>query len=97
MPEVSRFLGIVIAMFYREHEPAHFHAIYGEHEITVARGFFFSPVSREFRAAYAYLANEEIAEPCDGPNEEERGQPPAAIAAQWRAPRHRSALRWMKE
>ena len=35
MPEVSRFLGIVIAMFYREHEPAHFHAIYGEHEITV--------------------------------------------------------------
>ncbi len=35
MPELSRFLGIVIAMFYRDHGPAHFHAIYGEYEITV--------------------------------------------------------------
>jgi hypothetical protein len=35
MPEISRFLGIIIAMFYRDHEPAHFHAMYGEFEITV--------------------------------------------------------------
>jgi len=35
MPEISRFLGIVIAMFYRDHPPPHFHAIYGEYEITV--------------------------------------------------------------
>ena len=35
MPEISRFLGIVIAMYYRDHAPAHFHAIYGEHEATV--------------------------------------------------------------
>jgi hypothetical protein len=35
MPELSRFLGIVIAMYYRDHGPAHFHAIYGELEITV--------------------------------------------------------------
>ena len=35
MPEISRFLGIVIAMFYRDHGPAHFHAWYGEHEVTV--------------------------------------------------------------
>ena len=35
MPELSRFLGIVIAMFYRDHGPAHFHAIYGEYEVTV--------------------------------------------------------------
>jgi hypothetical protein len=35
VPELSRFLGIVIAMFYRDHEPAHFHAMYGEYEITV--------------------------------------------------------------
>ena len=35
MPEISRFLGIVIAMFYREHEPAHFHAFYGEFEVTM--------------------------------------------------------------
>ena len=35
MPELSRFLGIVVAMYYREHGPAHFHAIYGDFEVTV--------------------------------------------------------------
>ena len=35
MPEISRFLGIVIAMYYRDHAPPHFHAIYGEFEVTV--------------------------------------------------------------
>ena len=35
MPELSRFLGIVIAMYYRDHGPAHFHAIYGDFEVTV--------------------------------------------------------------
>lgn len=35
MPEISRFLGIIIAMFYRDHEPAHFHAFYGEYQITI--------------------------------------------------------------
>ncbi len=35
MPELSRFLGIVIGMFYREHGRPHFHAVYGEHEVTV--------------------------------------------------------------
>ena len=29
MPEVSRFLGIVIAMYFKEHGPPHFHAKYG--------------------------------------------------------------------
>ncbi|RMF87757.1 MAG: DUF4160 domain-containing protein [Nitrospirae bacterium] len=35
MPEISRFLGIVIYMYYRDHTPAHFHAVYGEYEVTV--------------------------------------------------------------
>ena len=35
MPEISRFLGIVIGMFYRGHGVPHFHAVYGEHEISV--------------------------------------------------------------
>lgn len=35
LPEISRFLGIVIAMFYRDHSPPHFHAIYGNFEITI--------------------------------------------------------------
>jgi hypothetical protein len=35
VPEISRFLGIVIAMYYRDHPPPHFHAIYGDFEVTV--------------------------------------------------------------
>jgi len=35
MPEVSRFLGIVIGVFPRDHPPPHFHAVYGEYQITV--------------------------------------------------------------
>ena len=35
MPEICRFLGIVIRMYFRDHMPPHFHAEYGEHEITV--------------------------------------------------------------
>jgi hypothetical protein len=30
MPEISRFLGIVIAMFYGDHPPPHFHVRYGD-------------------------------------------------------------------
>jgi len=29
MPEISRFFGIVIRMFYNDHNPPHFHAFYG--------------------------------------------------------------------
>jgi len=29
MPEISRFFGIVVAMFYADHEPPHFHVRYG--------------------------------------------------------------------
>lgn len=29
MPELCRFFGIVISMYYREHAPPHFHAVYG--------------------------------------------------------------------
>jgi len=35
MPEVSRFFGIVVRMYYDEHNPPHFHAIYGAHEAEV--------------------------------------------------------------
>ena len=33
MPEISRFYGIVIKMFFKpkEHEPSHVHALYGEY------------------------------------------------------------------
>jgi len=32
MPELSRFYGIVIAMYHDDHVPPHFHAEYGEYE-----------------------------------------------------------------
>ncbi len=35
MPEISRFLGIIIFMNWNDHPLPHFHACYGEHEITV--------------------------------------------------------------
>ncbi len=35
VPEISRFLGIVIAMYYEEHGVPHFHAVYGEHRVEV--------------------------------------------------------------
>jgi hypothetical protein len=35
VPEISRFHGIVIRMYYREHPPGHFHANYGGYEMCV--------------------------------------------------------------
>ena len=35
MPIISRFFGILIFMFWREHEPAHFHAKYGDEEAVI--------------------------------------------------------------
>ncbi len=35
MPLISQFLGIVISMFWNDHAPPHFHAQYGDFEITV--------------------------------------------------------------
>lgn len=36
MPTISVFYGIVIAMFYNDHEPPHFHARYAEYRARVA-------------------------------------------------------------
>ena len=35
MPEISRFYGIIIAIFYSEHNPPHFHARYGGEKVAV--------------------------------------------------------------
>ncbi len=35
MPEVSRFFGIVIRIFFNDHDPPHFHAVYGEYEALI--------------------------------------------------------------
>ena len=42
MPEITRFYGIVIKMFFKpkQHEPSHIHALYGEYmgEINILTG-----------------------------------------------------------
>ena len=35
MPEISRFFGIIIRMYFNDHVPPHFHADYGEHSIEI--------------------------------------------------------------
>lgn len=36
MPEISRFLGIVIYMYFNEHNPPHFHAEYNEFKASIS-------------------------------------------------------------
>lgn len=36
MPEISRFLGMIIAMYYDDHAPPHFHVRYGSHKATLS-------------------------------------------------------------
>ena len=38
MPEISRFYGIVIKMYFADHAPPHFHAEYAEYEARIAIG-----------------------------------------------------------
>lgn len=35
MPEISRFYGIVIRMYHRDHAPPHFHAVYAEQQAVI--------------------------------------------------------------
>ncbi len=36
MPEISRFYGIVVRMFFNDHAPPHFHAVYGDGSAVIA-------------------------------------------------------------
>lgn len=38
MPEICRFFGIVIQMFFSDHAPPHFHARYGRRSASIAIG-----------------------------------------------------------
>ena len=35
MPVVSRFYGVTVRMYYNDHAPPHFHAVYGKDEVVV--------------------------------------------------------------
>jgi len=36
MPTISRFYGILIQMYFGDHVPPHFHALYAEFEVLIA-------------------------------------------------------------
>ena len=35
MPRISEFFGIAIYMYYKEHAPPHFHAIYAQYDAAI--------------------------------------------------------------
>jgi hypothetical protein len=36
MPRIAEFEGVVVYIYFDEHVPPHFHAIYGDHEAVIA-------------------------------------------------------------
>jgi len=36
MPEISRFFGIIIRMYFDDHSPPHLHAVYGNKEVKIS-------------------------------------------------------------
>ena len=68
MPEISRFFGIVIMMYYNEHNPPHFHVTYNEFtaefdltEGAFSKGFLPSKQARLVLAWYEIHKDELIA------------------------------------
>jgi hypothetical protein len=68
MPEISRVFGIIIAMFYDDHAPPHFHVRYGEQKaiiaidtLTILRGQL-APRVRGLVMEWAALHKEELLE-----------------------------------
>lgn len=35
MPTISEFFGIIIRMYYDDHNPPHFHAYYGDYQALI--------------------------------------------------------------
>lgn len=56
MPTISMFYGILIQMYWDEHAPPHFHAVYGEFKATVdIRGLSISEGNLPRRASSLVL------------------------------------------
>lgn len=36
MPQISRFFGIIISMYFDDHNPPHFHATYGDQQCLIS-------------------------------------------------------------
>lgn len=68
MPEISRFFGIIIRMFFDEHNPPHVHAEYQGHKAVfdlsgnVTRGELASPTATRLVREWIDLHPEELRE-----------------------------------
>ena len=61
MPTISAFYGILIRMFFNDHSPPHFHAIYSEHEAIInIEGLFISSGHLPRRALELVLDRAEL-------------------------------------
>jgi hypothetical protein len=61
VPEISRFYGIVIKMYFADHAPPHFHAEYAEHEARIAIGTM-AVLSGDLVAEWTTLHRQELQE-----------------------------------
>ncbi len=66
MPEISRFFGIIVAMYYDDHQPPHFHVRYGSKkgrfaidDLRMLEGTL-SPRTRGLVIEWAALHQEEL-------------------------------------
>jgi hypothetical protein len=68
MPEISRFFGIIITLYYNDHAPAHFHVRYGGQKAVVTIEDFLiiegslSPRARALVLEWAALHHQELRE-----------------------------------
>lgn len=84
MPELCRFYGIIIRMFFNDHAPPHFHAFYGEYHVlidieslSILRGHI-PPRARGLVVEWASLHQEDLREAW---NRAERREPLGTIAS----------------
>ena len=82
MPELCRFYGIIIRMYFNDHAPPHFHAFYGEYQVVVdieslaVLGGHFPPRAQGLVVEWASLRQEELREAW---NRAKRLEPPGTI------------------
>ncbi|MFC2124027.1 DUF4160 domain-containing protein [Bacteroidota bacterium] len=83
MPELSRFYGIIIAIFYDDHDPPHFHAFYNEYvvrvEIRTGKQLSGTVPSRVFRLIEEWR-NQHIEDLKKAWEDVQNHQPPAKIS-----------------
>ena len=56
MPEICRFLGIVIRMYFNDHAPPHFHAEYAGEDVVIEIATLSMTRGRLPRRVYALVA-----------------------------------------